>query len=156
MILPNKLASAFLLAAAFHCAPAAEKPNVLLLVADDLRCDISAYGHAEVITPHLDALAARGRVFECAYCQQAVCNPSRASMMTGQRPDRIGVTDLRTHFRETVPHIVTVSQHFKNHGYQAVGIGKIYHNYHLKIQGDPASWSVPQRFHWGNHRMDQP
>jgi len=135
---------------------AAGKPNVLMIVADDLRCDLAAYGHSEALTPHLDALAARGRVFERAYCQQAVCNPSRASMMTGQRPDHIGITDLRTHFRETAPEITTVSQHFKTHGYQAVGIGKIYHNYHLKIQGDPDSWSAPQRYHWGNHRMDQP
>jgi len=134
----------------------AVRPNVLLIVADDLRCDIAAYGHAEALTPNLDRLAARSRVFSRAYCQQAVCNPSRASMMTGLRPDRTGVTDLRTHFRETIPDITTVSQHFKNHGYEAVGIGKIYHNYHLSIEGDPASWSQPQRFHWGNHRMDQP
>ncbi len=138
------------------CLSAAEKTNVLLLVADDLRCDLSAFGGKEAVTPHLDALAARSRVFTRAYCQQAVCNPSRASMMTGQRPDRIGITDLRTHFRETVPHVVTLSQHFKNHGYQAVGIGKIYHNYHLNIEGDPDSWSVPQSFHWGNHRLDLP
>lgn len=131
-------------------AARAERMNVLFIVADDLRIEPHA------LTPDLDALAARARVFERAYCQQAVCNPSRASMMTGLRPYHVGVTDLRTHFRETLPDITTVSQHFKNHGYQALGIGKIYHNYHLKIQGDPASWSVPQRFHWGNHRMDQP
>jgi iduronate 2-sulfatase len=133
----------------------ATRPNVLLIVADDLRCDLAAYGHAEAITPNLDRLAARSRVFTRAYCQQAVCNPSRVSMMTGLRPDHARVTDLRTHFRETIPDVTTLSQHFKNHGYQAVGIGKIYHNYHQSIQGDPASWSLPQRFHWGNHRMDQ-
>ena len=150
----HHLSLALLGCAIVHAAPG--KSNVLLIVTDDLRCDVAAYGDSEAITPHLDALAARARVFERAYCQQAVCNPSRASMMTGLRPDHVGVTDLRTHFRETLPDITTVSQHFKNHGYQAVGIGKIYHNDHLKIQGDPASWSVPQRFHWGNHRMDQP
>lgn len=152
---PFSLLSIALLAGSLALT-AAGKPNVLMIVADDLRCDLAAYGHSEALTPHLDALAARGRVFERAYCQQAVCNPSRASMMTGRRPDHIGVTDLRTHFRETTPDITTVSQQFKTHGYQAVGIGKIYHNYHLKIQGDPDSWSAPQRYHWGNHRMDQP
>ena len=137
-------------------AGAADRPNVLFIVADDLRCDLGAYGHPEAITPNLDRLAARSRIFTRAYCQQAVCNPSRASMMTGLRPDSSGVTDLRVHFREKLPDVTTVSQHFKNHGYEAVGLGKIYHNYHLAIEGDPASWSQPQRFHWGNHRMDQP
>lgn len=150
------LAFSILLSLITICAAAKEKQNVLLLIADDLRCDLPAYGGKEAVTPHLDALAARGRVFLRAYCQQAVCNPSRASMMTGQRPDRIGITDLRTHFRETSPDIVTISQHFKSNGYQSVGIGKIFHNYHLKIEGDPQSWSVPQKYHWGNHRADLP
>jgi iduronate 2-sulfatase len=146
----------FLLSAFLPLSARAERPNVLLIVADDLRCDIAASGHPEALTPNLNRLAARSRVFTRAYCQQAVCNPSRASMMTGLRPDQTRVTDLRTHFRETLPGITTLSQHFKTHGYEAVGIGKIYHNYHLSIEGDPASWSQPQRFHWGNHRMDQP
>ena len=136
--------------------PDARPPNVLFIVADDLRCDLPAFGRTEAITPNLDKLAARSRVFGRAYCQQAVCNPSRTSMMTGLRPDSTGVTDLRVHFRETLPDVTTVSQHFKNNGYEAIGLGKIYHNYHLSIEGDPASWSQPQRFHWGNHRMDQP
>jgi iduronate 2-sulfatase len=139
-----------------HADPSASRTNVLLIVADDLRCDISAFGNSGAVTPNVDRLAARSRVFGRAYCQQALCNPSRASMMTGLRPDRTGVTDLRVHFRERLPEITTVSQHFKNNGYEAVGLGKIYHNYHLSIEGDPASWSRPQRFHWGNHRMDQP
>lgn len=146
-----------LILALISIATAADRPpNVLLIVADDLRYDLSAFGPTEAITPNLDKLAARSRVFGRAYCQQALCNPSRASMMTGLRPDSTGVTDLRVHFRENLPAVTTLPQQFKNHGYEALGLGKIYHNYHLSIEGDPASWSQPQRFHWGNHRMDQP
>ena len=66
-------------------APA--RPNILFIAADDLRPDLGAYGHREAKTPHLDALAKRGVTFDRAYCQQAVCNPSRASVLTGRRPD---------------------------------------------------------------------
>lgn len=96
---------------------AAPPPNILFIVADDLNCAIGPYGDAAAITPHLDRLAARGLVFERAYCQQAVCNPSRSSFLTGLRPDTVGVDDLRKSFRETAPNgqtLVTLPQHFKN------------------------------------------
>ncbi len=140
-----------------HTALAA-KSNVLFIAADDLRPDLGAYGHAEAKTPHLDALARRGVQFERAYCQQAVCNPSRASVLTGRRPDTLKVWDLKRHFRETLPDVVTLPQHFKNHGYMAVGIGKIFHN---ESGGkppfpfsDPVSWSEPPTFAAGPHWRD--
>ena len=84
-------------------AGAAEKLNVLFIAADDLRADLRCMGNKEVLTPNLDALAASGRLFNKAYCQQAVCNPSRASLMTGRRPDTLKIWDLPTHFRHRLP-----------------------------------------------------
>jgi iduronate 2-sulfatase len=137
-------------------AEAAEKPNVLFIAADDLRCDLGCMGNDEVLSPNLDALAARGRLFTRAYCQQAVCNPSRASLMTGLRPDTLKIWDLPTHFREQRPDVVTLPQHFRKHGYFAQNIGKIYHNWRQDIQGDPASWDVPAVMHYATHGSDKP
>jgi len=122
-----------------------QKYNVLFIAVDDLRPNLGCYGDAMVKTPHIDNLASNGTVFLRAYCQQAVCNPSRASLMTGLRPDQIGVWDLRTHFRENIPDVVTLPQYFKKHGYHAREIGKIYHD-PLKAK-DPQSWSGPSILH---------
>ncbi|MCA9007644.1 MAG: sulfatase-like hydrolase/transferase, partial [Planctomycetaceae bacterium] len=84
---------------------AAEKPNVLFIGTDDLRCDLACYGHPLVKTPNLDRLASRGVLFKQAYCQQALCNPSRASLMTGRRPDSLQIWNLPKHFREADPNI---------------------------------------------------
>ncbi|QDT94108.1 sulfatase [Gimesia algae] len=135
---------------------AAEKPNVLFIGADDLRCDLACYGHPLVKTPHLDQLAAEGVLFKRAYCQQALCNPSRASLMTGRRPDTLEIWDLPTHFREVDADIVTLPQLFKQQGYFTQNIGKIFHNWRQKIEGDPASWSVPAVMHFARHDDDQP
>lgn len=135
---------------------AAQKPNVLFIAADDLRCDLACYGHPLVKTPHLDQLAARGVIFKHAYCQQALCNPSRASLMTGRRPDSLKIWDLPTHFREVKPEIVTLPQLFKQQGYFTQNIGKVFHNWRQKIQGDPASWSVPAVMHYATHGSDKP
>ncbi len=137
---------------AAHAAP----PNILFIAADDLRNDLGCYGDKLVKTPNLDRLARRSVVFERAYCQQAVCNPSRASLMTGRRPDTLRVWDLPTHFRSTMPDVVTLPQHFKQHGYFAQNIGKIFHNWIHEVQGDPASWSVPATMHFANHGADKP
>ncbi|MGE0760334.1 MAG: sulfatase [Pirellulaceae bacterium] len=117
------------------------RPNVLFFAVDDLRPDIGCYGHPEAKTPHLDALARRGLVFRRAYCQQAVCSPSRTSLLTGLRPDSTKVYDLVTHFRDTVPDVVALPQHFRNAGYYSVGMGKIYHGGY----DDALSWSEPHR-----------
>jgi iduronate 2-sulfatase len=139
-------------------SPAA-KVNVLFIAADDLRADLGSYGHPEVKTPHLDALARRGVVFERAYCQQAVCNPSRASVLTGRRPDTLRVWNLQTHFRETLPDIVTLPQAFKQAGYTSVGLGKLFHNQSGPRRppfpfADPPSWSRPPRLAEGAHWQD--
>ncbi len=139
-------------------AATADRPNILFIAADDLRADLGCYGSNEARTPQLDALARRGVVFERAYSQQAVCNPSRASVLTGRRPDTLKVWDLRTHFRETLPEVVTLPQHFKQHGYTAVGIGKLFHNESgAKPRfpfADPPSWSEPPIYAVGPHWRD--
>ncbi len=137
-------------------AMGADRPNVLFIAADDLRNDLGCLGNTEVKSPNLDLLAQRGRLFTHAYCQQAVCNPSRASLMTGLRPDTLGIWDLPTHFRDRVPDVVTLPQHFMKHGYFTQNIGKIYHNWRQEIQGDPASWSVPAVMHFATHGSDKP
>jgi len=139
----RNLLAAFVVAIAF--APfslAAERArrNVLFIAVDDLRPELGCYGSTIALSPNIDRLAASGVAFTRAYCQQAVCNPSRASLMTGLRPDTIQVHDLRTDFRKTTPAAVTLTQQFMKHGYHAAGIGKIFHN---NIQ-DPPSWSEPK------------
>ncbi|NQT87339.1 sulfatase-like hydrolase/transferase, partial [bacterium] len=118
----------------------ARRTNVLFIAVDDLRPELGCYGNRHIKTPNMDRLATSGVTFTRAYCQQAVCNPSRASLMTGLRPDSTRVWDLVTHFRDTIPDVVTLPQHFKQHGYTALGMGKIYHG----TLPDRASWSVPQ------------
>ncbi len=105
-----------------------------------MRC----YGDQTARTPNIDRLARRATLFNRAYCQQAVCNPSRASLMTGRRPDTIKVWDLGTHFRKTTPDVVTLPQHFRQHGYHSQCVGKIYHG--KKALQDSPSWSVPEKF----------
>ncbi len=107
---------------------ARQRPNVLFIAVDDLRPTIGAYGDPYAKTPNLDRLAGSGVTFLQAHAQQALCNPSRASLMTGLRPDSLRVWDLETDFRATVPDVVTLPQHFMRHGYRTVQIGKIYHN----------------------------
>ena len=116
-------------------------PNVLFIAVDDLRPSIGCYGDPHAITPNIDRLAQTGVRFDRAYCQVAVCNPSRASLMTGLRPDKLGVWTLPIHFREAMPTAVTLPQWFRSHGYQAVSHGKIFHN----PTPDPQSWSEPIR-----------
>ena len=90
----------------------AKKPNVLFIAIDDLRGTVGCLGDKIAVTPNMDKLAKQGTVFSSAYCQQAVCNPSRASVITGLRPDTLKVWDLKTHFRNHHPDIVTLPQYF--------------------------------------------
>lgn len=120
-------------------AQTASRPNVLFIAVDDLR---SNDGNFAAITPNIDRLAKKGVVFNRAYCQQAVCGPSRASVLTGRRPDVTKVWDLKTHFRQALPDAVTLPQYFKQHGYAARNVGKIYHD--SKEAQDPVSWSAPE------------
>lgn len=127
---------------AIATADGAEQPNVLLICVDDLKPTIRCFGDKVAVTPNIDRLAARGVRFDAAYCNQAVCSPSRNALMTGLRPDTLGIYDLPTHFRKVAPDAVTLTQHFKTHGYEAQGLGKIYHVGHGNID-DEASWSLP-------------
>jgi hypothetical protein len=121
-------------------APPAGRPyNVLFIAVDDLRPELGCYGNAVVKSPNIDKLAAGGVVFEHAYCQQAVCSPSRSSLMTGRRPDATRVWDLVTHFRTALPDAVTLPQHFKANGYHTAALNKIYHHGFE----DGRSWSEP-------------
>ena len=120
--------------------------NVLFIAVDDLRPELSSYGQPHIISPNFDRLASQGMVFERAYCQQAVCAPSRNSLLTGLRPDSLKIYNLSTNFRANVPHVVTLPQHFKNNGYQTEAIGKIYHTGHGN-HDDSISWSVPRWYH---------
>lgn len=119
---------------------AEKRRNILFIAIDDLRPALGCYGDKTAVTPNIDQLARRGTVFQRAYCQQAVCSPSRLSLMTGRRPDTTRVWDLNTHFREALPEVVTLPQYFKAQGYHCRSIGKIYHG-----GGEPSkdapSWS---------------
>lgn len=129
-------------------ATPAAPPNVLLLLADDLRPQLGCYGDPIVRTPHLDAFARTALRFDRAYVQIAVCSPSRNSFLSGLRPATTGLRGFGKTIREAVPEVVTLPQHFKNHGYRTVGLGKIFHVYAetgLGSEDDPASWSEP---HW--------
>lgn len=114
--------------------------NVLFIAVDDLRPTLGCYGDKTAVTPNIDRLAKHGMVFNRAYCQQAVCNPSRASLLTGRRPDTIQVWDLRAHFRDARPDVVTLPQYFKNNGYHTRSIGKVLHGSGPPAK-DPPSWS---------------
>ncbi|MFG0336199.1 MAG: sulfatase [Maioricimonas sp. JB049] len=126
-------------------ARAADRPNVLFLICDDLNCDLRCYGHPQVQSPNIDRLAARGVRFEHAYCQYPLCGPSRASFMTGLYPDQTLVHRNAIYIREHVPNVKTMSQMFRDNGYFATRIGKIYHYNvpkHIGTSGhdDPFSW----------------
>jgi len=137
-------AATFALFAFFSChaAEPAARPNVLFIAVDDLKPVLGCYGDKVVKSPNIDRLAARGVVFERAYCNQAVCAPSRNALMTGVRPTTLGIYDLGTNFRRASSNAVTMSQYFMKHGYRAEALGKIFHVGHGNHE-DAASWSVP-------------
>ncbi|MFT5126084.1 MAG: sialidase-1, partial [Verrucomicrobiales bacterium] len=127
------------------------KPNILFIAVDDLRTELGCYGAQHVISPNIDRLAQKGLIFDRAYCQASLCNPSRTSLMSGFRPESTGIYGNHASFRKMFPGIVTLPQYFETKGYHAVGIGKIYHGPFPDGSSitpwdtfdDPATWSEP-------------
>jgi iduronate 2-sulfatase len=123
--------------------PNQERPNILFIAVDDLKPVLGCYGDKLVKTPNIDRLAKRGTVFLRNYCQQAVSGPTRASLMTGMRPDFTGVWDLKTLMRDVNPDILSLPQYLVSQGYSTQGIGKIYDSRCVDKDFDGPSWSVP-------------
>lgn len=121
--------------------------NVLFIAVDDLRPELGCYGAAHMKTPNIDRLASQGLLFERAYCQVAVCNPSRNSILSGCRPDTTGIFDNQHFLRGQMPDVVTLPQHFKNHGYTTLSLGKVFHHSEREPGDDPQSWSEPAWYH---------
>jgi arylsulfatase A-like enzyme len=127
-----------LLPAALSAAPA--KPNVLFIAVDDLRPQLGCYGDTAVKSPNIDELAKQSLTFDRAYCQLALCNPSRSSLLSGRRPETLGIYDLKTFVRDRNPDVITLPQLFKQNGYTTFSFGKIFHTGNGN-HDDPASWS---------------
>ena len=124
---------------------AAPRPNILLILVDDLKPAMGCYGDAAAKTPHMDMLAKRGMRFDLAYCNQAVCAPSRFTLMLGSHSTSTGLYGLGSQLRQVVPRAVTMPQYFAGHGYRTESLGKVFHIGHGN-NGDPKSFGVPH-FH---------
>ena len=110
-----------------------QKPNILFIAVDDLKPTLGAYNDNFANTPNIDAIADKGTTFLNNHVQQAICGPSRASVLTGKRPDYTQVWDLKTKMRDVNPDILTIPEHFKNEGYTTIGLGKIFERSVLNI-----------------------
>ncbi|MDQ8183134.1 sulfatase [Pelagicoccus sp. SDUM812005] len=106
-----------------------QKKNVLIFFMDDLRPELGCYGETYIQTPNIDRLAEEGVLFERAYCQQAICGPSRISMLSGKYPDRLGIQDLWTQLRKSIPDAMSLPRYFKEAGYRTLSYGKVYHHH---------------------------
>ncbi|MES2596176.1 MAG: sulfatase [Verrucomicrobiota bacterium] len=126
--------------------------NILFIAVDDLRPELACYGAGHMKSPNIDKLAASGMLFERAYCQVAVCNPSRSSVLSGTRPDTTGVLDNQHFMRPNMPDVISLPQHFKNHGYTSLSLGKIFHHSEREPGDDPQSWSQPAWYHGEPYR----
>ena len=144
----GRVAVAFLLAALALCNPLAalaapdrpaDRPNVLFIIVNDLRSLLGAYGFPEMHTPSIDRLAAQGVLFERAYVQWPVCGPSRASFLSGLRPETSGVHYIGQRIQTEAPDAVTLPRHFRRNGYRALSVGKVYHH----RDEDLGAWSEP-------------
>ncbi|MFV0268978.1 MAG: sulfatase [Draconibacterium sp.] len=121
----------------FTGAQNTQKPNVLFIVVDDLRPEIGCYGHPQIKSPNIDKLAEGGLVFNRAYCNIPVCGASRASVLSGIRPNRHRFVNYRLFLDKEVPGVVSLPMHFKNNGYYTASLGKVFH----EIKDGKGSWS---------------
>ena len=146
----------FFLAVSFLISIAQTKKDVLFIAVDDLRTQLGAYGDHSAKTPNIDALASKSLVFERAYCQVAICSPSRASLLTGRRPDTNHVWRVSPiEYWRTFTNATTIPQYFKENGYTSIGMGKIFHPGRAGGDDDMEySWSLPY-FH-GTDDVDSP
>ncbi len=126
---------------------AAGKLNVVFIAVDDLRPELGCYGAKHIVSPNIDRLASQSLLFERAYCQVSVCNPSRNSVLSGCRPDTTRIYNNQTFLRPMMPEVVTLPQHFKNNGYTSLSLGKIFHHSSREPGDDPQSWSEPAWYH---------
>jgi len=124
-------------------AQVSQRPNILFIAVDDLKPTLGVYGDNFAKTPNIDAIAKSGTTFLNNHVQQAICGPSRASILTGKRPDYTKVWDLKTKMRDMNPTILTIPEHFKNKGYTTIGLGKIFDPRCVDKDKDEPSWSVP-------------
>lgn len=135
---------------------AADKPNVLIIAIDDLRPSLGCYGDPIAKTPNIDRQASTARQFNRAYCMQSGCGPSRTAILTGCLPDNTGVRHNRNRFRDRHPDLVTLPQLFKNNGYHAEGLGKIFSGNRKELE--PQSWSTPgvlYLYGWNNYALPE-
>lgn len=130
-----------------------QQPNVIFIAVDDLKPTIGSFGDSFAVTPNIDYLARKSTLFLNNHCQQAICSPSRVSLLTGLRPDRTRVYDLKTQMRAKIPDVVTLPQYFRQQGYTTAGIGKIFDPRGVDSQSDNLSWSVPFK---RSHKLDYP
>jgi len=126
---------------------AQQKPNILFIAVDDLKPMLGCYGDTDILSPNIDRLAERGTVFLNNACQQSVCGPSRASLMTGTYTDTTKVYDLKTQMREVNPDTLTLPEYLQQQGYETTGTGKVYDPRSVDEQFDAPSWSIPFRQH---------
>ena len=141
----------FVLLTFFSFDGSAEKMSILFFVSDDMRPEINSFIgsdfptpiHPRMHTPNLDELYGKSLVLKKAYVQQAVCSPSRTSLLTGRRPDTTHVYDLVKYFRKVGGNFTTIPQFFKDNGYLAAGMGKIFHHGPASDFDDPISWNFP-------------
>ncbi|MCF2946954.1 sulfatase [Paraglaciecola aquimarina] len=136
----NKFVAIFTLLSIVSMVEAKQSPNVVVFLVDDLRSELGVYGSKQVKSPNIDALAKQGVRFNHAYAQQAICGPSRVSIMTGLRPETLGIysIDRSGRLRLNHPDVVSMPQLFKENGYQTISIGKVYHS----TVDDQESWTT--------------
>ncbi len=117
---------------------AQERPNVLVFLVDDLRPELGCYGNESIKSPNIDALADNGVRFRKAYVQEALSAPSRISMLTGMRPENVGIYSLFTTMRSKYPELESLPQFFKDRDYKTISVGKVYHH----TRDDEESWTT--------------